>query len=185
MSKKFPYIIIFVILVLVFAGYWFFSPDKSKKPYFGEKDNAGQTSLSAQNQETGPTLYTHPEFGFNITLPAGFGVGNFPEGEDGEMVLVQSNLSNEFYKSYSMQIYIRPFAEEGVITLRKIQSDIPNIKMQNPQDVLAGGEPAATFIDGERNTREIWFSYSGNLYQITSMPEFDNVTGSIMESWKW
>ncbi len=112
-----------------------------------------------------------------------------------------TNKSNTSYSSYEMQITIRPFDEETSLTAARIQKEVPEIKMQNAVAVKADGTDAVSFVSCSPSSpseermpagqerlncfREIWFVQNRELYQIIAPSSFDNVTGKLMESWKW
>jgi hypothetical protein len=158
--------------------------DASNKSYTTNKTDAA--SLPSAKSE----IYNNPDHNFSLELLPGLSTNAFEEG-DGDVVLIQLNksyMSNESFKSYSafqMQITVRPFDEDVSLTAARIQKEVPEIKMQNPISVKADGADAISFVDGADNTRQIWFVQNHELYQIIASPQYDNVTGKLMESWKW
>lgn len=100
------------------------------------------------------------------------------EDEVGKTILIKDG-------EYEMQIYVSNFDENIILTAERIKQDIPDIKMKDVYKVKAGGITAITFIDTNQNTREVWFVNRGFLYQVSSRPEDDEVTGAIMQSWRW
>ena len=189
MQKRIKIIsVILVVVILAVGAYMFY---KSNKSYQSNESNgsnktnqpnaANETSQAPKPQ--GPLVYTHPEFGFTISAPDGFTAGSFPEGENGNITLIQNSANK-----YGMQIFVRPFEEESVLTVARIREEIPDMKIENPIEVKVGEVPAVAFYtlsDSGQRTREIWFTQNKNLFQISANAEYDNITGSIMENWKW
>jgi len=195
MTKTFKIILALVIVGLLVAGWLVYNNNRadrknSNRSYFGADSGGAQTGFSKDankyplpkgSGEDSPTVYTHPTYGFNLDLPAGFKASNFAEGE-GEVVMISNG------KNYQMQIFVRPFKDSEDITAAKIRRDIPDLPMKNPTDVSVGGNPATAFYTANGNglkMREIWFTRAGNLYQISAKSESDNITGWIMERWSW
>ncbi len=189
MNKTFKITSLILAAVIVAAAVFLIYRNRQHGKYFGQQGSSTELpaapAISAEKlKPTDPTVYTHPVFGFTITAPEGFTVGNFPDGEDADATLVQ-----DAAKKYGMQIYVRPFAEDGQLTAGRIHREIPDMKMENPMTVPvgAGAEGVAfyTVSDSGQKTREIWFVREKQLYQISADAQYDNITGSIMESWKW
>lgn len=180
--------IILAILVVVILSVVAYMAYKSNKSYQSNESNesnkpGADSQTVSQSKPQGPLVYTHPEFGFTVSAPEGFTAGSFPEGEDGNITLVQNSTT-----AYSMQIFVRPFEETAVLTIARIRKEIPDMKMENPIEVKVGEVPAVAFYtlsDSGQRTREIWFTRNKNLFQISANAEHDNITGSIMENWRW
>jgi hypothetical protein len=190
-----------IIIILLAAGAGFLAyKQKENRTYKTnttyKSDAPSQTISSAPSAPTDnlqlitDNLYSNPDHNFSLELLPGLSTNAFEEG-DGDVVLIQLNksyMSNESFKSYSafqMQITVRPFDEDVSLTAARIQKEVPEIKMQNPIAVKADGADAISFVDGADNTRQIWFVQNHELYQIIASPQYDNVTGKLMESWKW
>lgn len=180
--------VILIILIVAGVGFVSYKMYKSNKSY--SSNDANKTNGSNATNQTaeapkpqGPLVYTHPEFGFTVSAPEGFTAGSFPDGEDGNTTLIQNSAKN-----YSMQIFVRPFAETSALTAERIHKEIPDMKMENPMEVKIGEIPAVAFYttsDSGLKTREVWFINNKNLFQISADAKFDNITGSIMENWRW
>lgn len=132
--------------------------------------------------------YTNTKYNFSFIPPVGFQVSAFPEGDSGDTVLLQSADGKSGF-----QIFISPFDEEGPITAERIKKDIPDMVIQNPKQVAfpqsaptAGQVQALAFLSrgsGLGDTKELWFVYTGNLYQIEAVASFD--LGSALETWRF
>ena len=179
----------FLIIVIFLAGtgflYYKFKTNSLKDQNYFKEPVSGESGSNSNSPESAtisePTVYTDPNFGFSVKLPTGFTASRFEEGE-GSVVLIKAS---EINASYEMQIFIREFIDDSPITISRIQKEIPDLKFKDPITVLVGRIDAVSFIDTERNTREIWFKREGNLFQILAQAVNDNQTGKIMESWNW
>lgn len=180
--------------------------NKSNGTYRTDTTNTSNKTDAASLPSAKSEIYNNPDHNFSLELLPGLSTNAFEEG-DGDVVLIQldkSYMSNESYKSYSafqMQITIRPFDEETSLTAARIQKEVPEIKMQNPISVKADGTDAVSFVSCSPSSpseerrpagqerlncfRQIWFVQNHELYQIIAPSQFDNVTGKLMESWKW
>lgn len=159
-------------------------------PSSGEGGGEGATTQtraeaskqSMQDFTSGKMLaYTHPTLGFTFQYPEGYKIGNFPDGEDGEVVLVQKN-------NIGFQLYMKPFDEDVTLTPERIQKDIPGTVVENPMYIGLDGAKAIVFSsrnDNKEITREIWWVHEKMLYQITTYQEFDELMVKILGTWKW
>ena len=154
-----------------------------------------------KNHESGILVYTHPTLGFSFKYPAGFHITSFDEG-DGEMVLVKkseirstksetnSNVENSKPETSELQIYVSPFDEPGPITPQRIKKDIPDMVIEEPQEVMVGKHRdirALVFFsrEGAMRLRQVWFVAAGYLYQISSEEANGSFMQSILNSWEF
>ena len=77
--------------------------------------------------------YTDSVYGFSFRYPHDYTVSSFPEGENGYIVLLQKPNARE-----SMQIFVSPFDETGLITAERVHEDLPDMKIEEPEQVLIG-----------------------------------------------
>src|SRR3989344_2128233 len=174
------------IIVLARGFYKTYMPYKTDNS--GNSQNA-QTASGVLTDEFGTDTKT-PEGGdfenftppFTFHYPAGFAVTRVP-GEGGEALLVkkspapnsaEQNLQSgkeipnskfEISGGSEFQIYISPYDDDiSTFTLERIRADIPDIVIQEPQEILIAkdkSEHALMFFspNGGGRTREIWFVY--------------------------
>jgi hypothetical protein len=129
--------------------------------------------------------FTHKKYGFSFEYPSNMSASNFAEGE-GEQVVFQGDNKDWF------QIYITPWDENGDITVNRIKKDLPDILISDPQTVILGpkqkegiGPKALIFWSkdsGLGDTREVWFVYEGNLYQLTTYKRLDQMVGKVLST---
>lgn len=140
-----------------------------------QAEHARQDFISGKKK-----TFTHSTLNFIFEYPEGYTIGNFPEGEDGEVVLLQKD-------NVGFQLFIRPFDEDIALTPQRIRQDVSDIVMKNELIISVGGAQGVVFTSEEQGnvTSEIWFVNSGRLYQITTYPEFDRIMADILETWRW
>lgn len=146
--------------------------------------------------ETDRTIYENQAFGFSLEHPKEFKVSEFND-EKGLVILFE-----EAGGSRGFQIFVSEFDEPGPITVEKVRKDLPNLIMEEPQEVglPAGSPPAGSstsqsvrsliFFSRDESlgrTREAWFIWpedpklSGNyLFQVTARAELDEELSKIM-----
>lgn len=203
-------------IVLVFAGFFIFfrvgkefvevglpagSPTSETSevegPPAGTQPAGSPTSKSISEEQT----FTHPKYLFSFKYPKDFNATSFEDGE-GDMVLVQSKDSKSGF-----QMYITPFDEPGPITTKRVKKDLPDIMIEDPQQIelrISANEktnqresriPALIFFSQSESlgrTREVWFLWpedpklAGNyLYQVTAPAESDKELSKIMATFKF
>jgi hypothetical protein len=123
--------------------------------------------------------------GFSFRYPNHLKATSFKD-HVGDTILVQSA-----EKAQGFQITISPWDEPGaILTADMIQRDIPDLAVTNPQDLLLGesGKGVAFLSDNENfggNSREVWFVFGGNLYQISTYARLDPLLQAVLSTWKF
>lgn len=156
------------------------------KFFSGGESGQSQTPAASDLSQT----HTHPGLGFSFRYPDGFKISSTAE-ELGETILVQKEGGGA---KEGFQIFISEFDEPGPITGERIKIDLPEIVIEQPQDIELGirnqesGIGALIFFSQDESfgkTREVWFVHKGFLYQVTSKAEFDNQLSQIMATWRF
>lgn len=200
MSKKTKIFILAIIILLAGALGAFLILRKNPVQPSEETGNeiAGQEKTftvapSEDNKEN--NIYTDSQYKFSFEYPKDFTVTKFKEGEEGDTILVQKQGSKDGF-----QIFISSFDEPGPLTKERVKQDLPDLKMENPeQRVLKNGVPALIFFSEEASlgqTREIWFIHpvrnpdsngASNyyLYQVSTYKELDSLVAAIISTWKF
>jgi len=161
--------------------------------YFSQKTPQAPDSASSPQADTQGKRYVNQAFGFSFVHPEEVSVTEFAD-EDGTIVLAQKSGGESF------QVFITPLDEPGPITAERIGKDLPNLAIEEPQEVTLGGSPTSTGIpaliffstQNDMRTREAWFVWpddplrSGNyLYQVTAPEEFDGQLAKIMATFSF
>jgi hypothetical protein len=184
--KQVPAILSAIIVVAVALGAWFLLKDGVPLG-FGEirpsKLNSGTGSYE------GPPLsadYTNSIYGFSLDTPEGFTVGELPKDENGAQTILIQNTAGE-----GIQIFITPFPDDRrVLTEADIRADIPDMQIRNVENVEIGPDHlgVAFLSDNEAfggDSREVWFVYRGNLYQISTYTRLDSLLQAMFSTWKF
>ena len=129
--------------------------------------------------------FIHKGYGFSLNFPINMTASNFKEG-DGEQIIFQGDNGDWF------QMYVSPWDEDEDISVARIKQDLPELVISNPQRVVLGpkqaegiGPNALIFYSqdsGLGETREIWFIYESNLYQVTTYKRLDAMVGKILST---
>ena len=195
MSKKTIIIIIIAVIVILLSGAIIFLLLNKKSPQGGQElnnsandnsqvsENAGEKVSQVSEAVNGYWTYTNFRYKFSFQCPEAFNVTDFDE-EDTQTILVSKKDTKDGF-----QIFIAPFDEPGPITKERILEDLPDFKIESPeQRLLKNGETALIFFTEDSSvgkTREIWFVHNGYLYQITTIQAFDAQLVQIMNTWKF
>lgn len=193
MNKQRSYILILLgFLIIGGAFYYFFS--SRKNPPSTSSVNWGDVAfvLEPAGSEEGvvPTqtewvLYANNTFGFSFKHPHDFSVGSFKEGESTVFLLQKAQAGQ------GVQIYITPIDETFDMTKERIRTDIPDMDVRDEQVVELGersGKGLAFLSDNEAfggNSREVWFVYKNNLYQISTYASLDALLREVLNTWQF
>lgn len=175
-----------IFLVLFIGVAWFLLKD-------GVPSGFGEVRPSALNFGSGayegPPLsadYTNSVFGFSLDTPEGFTVGELPPDENGAQAIVIQNDLGE-----GIQIYITPFPDDRrVLTEADIRADIPDMQIKSVEKVEIGPDHlgVAFLSDNEAfggDSREVWFVYKKNLYQISTYARLDSLLKAMFSTWSF
>lgn len=130
-------------------------------------------------------LYTNSIYNFSLNIPADFSVQESDLNGSHTIVF-------ESAKSEGIQIVVSPYNEKGVRMLTKemIQAAIPDLKITDNQ-VLDVGESyrgLAFKSDNEAfdgDSREVWFIFKDNLFQISTYSRFDELLKAMFATWEF
>ena len=126
--------------------------------------------------------YENATHRFSFMYPEGFTVRSF-SADGGESILLERG-------GDGLQIFITPFDEIGDITEERIRKDIPDMRIDGAQPVELGtsGKGLAFISDNAEwggNSREVWFAFNGNLYQLSTYARLDMLLKAILNTWKF
>lgn len=145
--------------------------------WFGSR----QTAVSDDTSENfGGKLYVSP-LGYSFRYPSEFKIGSFDEGE-GYVLLGQNEATKEWF-----QFFITEFDESEPLTVERIKKDLPNLMIENPVNIVIGQEKnISALLFSSKNqagqTREVWFSSGGYLFQASTVDGGDGLIGPILDS---
>lgn len=171
------YAIVALILAVIFSVWAFLVSGKTVQP----------TEISGAPYEGAPLQanYENKTFKFSLRMPDGFSAQELPIDDTGANTVV---LQNE--KGEGIQIRISPFDDIPVLTADMIRSDIPDMKISDEEAVTIGpGHTGIAFLSDneafEGASREVWFVFRGNLYQISTYARLDTLLKAMFATWKF
>ena len=128
--------------------------------------------------------YVSDKYYVSFRYPEDFKIGELPSGEQ-QVIIVQHP-----QKQIGVQVTITPLDEETKLTKEVINEQLPDYEVKNPQPVSFGDQKRGLVFKSNNdafggNSREIWFTYKQNLYQITSYRGLDPFVKTFFKTWKF
>lgn len=168
-----------ILLLALACGGW----------YWYSSGGTTHNGTAAQEPYAAPELaksYRSDAYGFLLRMPEDFSAQEMPHTDDGGSTIV---LQNE--KGEGVQILISPFDEdEGSFTLNeeRIRADIPDMAITDAQPVEVGPQYTGLAFRSDNEafsgaSREVWFVFKGNLYQISTYERLDPLLRAIFSTW--
>jgi len=180
-----------IIAIIVFGaiggGIYYFRASLFKPiVYKSQGSGATQEAIAEISSYQYTETYTNPNYKFSFKYPKEFKISEMPDVSGGTAILVQN-----IAKDLGVQILITPFEDVDFdLTADLIRQDIPDMKISEPQEVIIGSsrKGLAFVSDNEAfggKSREVWFIYGGNLYQISTYSELDGLLKGIFGTWQF
>lgn len=196
MTQSKTTILAVVVAILIIAGLWWGLKDKQSGNSVA--DNLPDITLgetTAENPEPGeaksPGGFWSNLFGggdknyldttskFTFSYPKDYSVKEIPAPAEGE---ARTLLLSKGENAPSVQVAVSPFDEEIVLTIERIETDVPDLEMKNPQAIDIAGTKGVKFeSDAGVN---VWFIAKGNLFQLTAFSAEVGVLDEIVSSFK-
>ena len=181
------------LAVLVGAGVYLardflFRGDGSGKESVAAVISSGATeeAIAEISQYKYTKSYVHATDGFSFSYPEDFTITNVPNDDGSKAILVQN-----FSKKVGVQILISPFRGEDIdITPEVVVEEIPDLKISDAQELLVGAnrKGLAFLSDNDAfggKSREVWFVFRGNLYQISTYADLDAFLKGLFTTWQF
>lgn len=174
-----------VMLIVVVIG-WLVFLDGAK--FLATPENPFGSYNSVEGDYVVPPMeadYTNEQFRFALTLPQGFTATQLPFDGKGTPVVLQDVAGN------GIQIYVTEnVGNVRVLREQDIKKQIPDMQVLNAQEVEVGNDHKglAFLSDNEAYggaSREVWFVFQGNLYQISTYARLDNLLQAMFTTWKF
>lgn len=163
------------------------------------RSGEGSQPASASNGASGATpaaiaeiptyqyteTYTSPTYKFTFKYPKDFTIQEIPT-DTGETIIVQN-----IPMKIGVQIVISKFDGPDIdLTQDYIQTQVPDMKITESQELLVGANrKGLAFLSDNENfggkSREVWFVYGGNLYQISTYAELDPFLKGLFGTWQF
>lgn len=194
MKQKYIKSVIGILLLAVIGGglYYQFVFNKDAVPTGLNQLDLGITQTGQGSEEIVPApneltkQYQSGVYPFSFQYPATYTVNEVKNDAGGiGTIVVQDDKGNGF------QIVILPFDEEGsVLTKERVMADIPDLVISEVQEVELGsnGRGIAFKSDNEAFggfSREVWFVFSGQLYQISTYIKNDPLLQAVLGTWQF
>jgi hypothetical protein len=143
-----------------------------------ETEGEGMVSFKALTKE-----YVDDEYKFKVNIPDDFSVRKAKIDEGSAIVF-----ENE--KAQGVQIMIRKYDDPAltVLSSEMIQSGLPDMQILDPQVLEIGMNHKGVAFRSDNEafdgaSREVWFIFRGNLYQISTYEKFDDLLKQIFGTW--
>ncbi len=130
--------------------------------------------------------YTNRRFSFSINIPEGYSAQELLPDGNGAIPIVIQNEQGE-----GIQILVTPNAGDvRELTQAQIVDSIPDLSVDAVETIEIGEEyrGVAFLSDNEafdRKSREVWFYFRGNLYQISTYARLDGLLKAIFSTWRF
>lgn len=174
-----------LVIVLSVAAYLFL-PDFLKTDTIQPKMAATDIKEAAYIPPPLKDTYRNDTYRFSLSVPEGFSPSEFAnENEGGHTVLIQNS------KGEGIQIFITPFPDDTkILTADDVRASIPDMMVTNEQPVEVGPEYRGVAFKSDNEafggaSREVWFVFRGNLYQISTYARLDTLLQSIFATWQF
>lgn len=195
--KKIFLVVAILVLIGAAVGIYFYLTPSSSISFVpipqGEQQQAAESSDASVGASSTvlaelPTValsqhYTNSAYGFSFSYPEGFHVGDVDD-QNGSTVLVQDSAGH-----IGFQIYITPYNGNTNLTADLIHQNLPDLHISNPQPInLASGGAGLAFLSDNSslgNSREVWFAFKGNLYQISAYQSQDTLLQRVLGTWNF
>jgi hypothetical protein len=174
-------IVVVVIAAAGAAGWWFFSP-RSVAPAAGGESHIPYTVPALT------TPYQNDTYHFSLKLPDGFSAREITSADGGNTLVFEDTKGN------GIQVVVAPFDEDTgqgyTLTRERILQDVPDIVITEPQPVEVGASYTGLAFTSDNEafdgaSREVWFVFRGNLYQISTYERLDPLLKAIFATWNF
>lgn len=178
-------IVLVVGLLVLVAGIFYWSTK-----------NDSSSAINSDTYQSGATVgavkeikkyaytesYTHPTKNFSFNYPKSF-TAKLLSNDGVETILVQNTTTK-----VGAQIVISTFDGPDIdITADVLKSEIPDMKIDNPQALAVAGERKGLAFGSDNpafggKSSEIWFVHQSHLYQMSTYYEFEDFLRKIFET---
>ena len=187
-------VLLFVVVAAVLAGGVWYYMSGGRIPGMGETitptmgaavGSALDNVVTEPAPPLGPT-YTNKAYRFSLQMPADYNIQELPNDEgEGQTITIQNA------KGDGVQILITKYPDaQSVLTADDVRASIPDMRVVGEQPVEVGSEytGVAFMSDNEAfagASREVWFFFGDNLYQISTYARLDPLLQAMFGTWKF
>jgi hypothetical protein len=128
--------------------------------------------------------YSNDTYKFSLSMPDSFTARELPKDDSGATTILLESADH----ADGVQIIVTPFGEDlHALTADRIHQDVPDISDSQPVEISQNYSGLAFRSDNEAfgASREVWFAFRGNLYQISTYDRLDPLLKKIFATWKF
>lgn len=146
---------------------------------------AGGVMFFRPNAPAAPTTQTYADtdYSFSFSYPHEYQARSFSDLEDTKTILVENHQTKQ-----GVQVFVSAFDEDITLTPERIKKEMPDLVVLEPKNLLVGGVTGISFRSTNAlstESRELWFVYAGNLYQISAPIANKDLFDAIITKWQW
>lgn len=174
--------LLFLALLIVAAGF-VYKERHATVPSTTATDTQAQKTLDY----TVPVLtqeYKNDMYRFSLMLPQNFTVRTIPS-ETGATYVFQDDTGN------GIQVLITPAAKNSTnLSVAEVRGAIRDMQITDDQIIDIGDTNKGVAFKSDNEafggaSREVWFYFHGNLYQISTYARLDPLLKSMFATWKF
>lgn len=133
------------------------------------------------------TKYTNSVYKFSVELPQDYQAREI-YSRDSETV--SRTILFEGKNGDGIQIVITPYDDIQNLTADMIKKDIPDMKISDVQTIDVGDNHKGVAFIGDNPefggaSRDVWFVFKSNLYQISTYARLDSTLKLIFSTWQF
>lgn len=158
---------------------------------FALSQHSAAPAAPAEAPYTVPPLtksYSNDSYNFSLKMPESFDATKFGGDQGGTTIVLQDKENN------GIQIVVTPFDEDTgggyLLTEERIKQDVPDLRMSEAQPLEVGSNYTGLAFKSDNAafggaSREVWFVFRGNLYQISTYARLDDLLKQIFATWQF
>ena len=217
-SRTISTLLVIVIFAALLAAVWYFFDSSKERSDLSVdlRSDLSNPGLSEIYPETIPEpeqkaldlpkTFRHESARFSFSYPDGFSVSRLSASAEGvgETIVIQDPK-----RQAGFQIHLEPYDDPDTnITAERLERDIPEMKVKDPQEVIIGTQPSRAsdsresresdaregsarqgkglaWVASDTGTREVWFIFRGTLYQLTAPLSNDTLLQRVLNTWNF
>lgn len=131
--------------------------------------------------------YSNDTYKFSLNIPENFAARQLAADDSGATTILLESVD----RADGVQIIVSPFTDDlHALTADRIHQDVPDMKISEPQPVDIGDNDTGLAFKSDNEafngaSREVWFVFRGNLYQISTYDHLDPLLKKIFATWKF
>ena len=180
-------IAIIVLAVLGGLGYWAYHNSSFLIPNTPAATNSAASSTTSELTQA----YSNTAYRFSLKMPADFAESDTQDPDTNATTIVLQNQTGD-----GVQIVVSPFSDDPqdgsgyTLTKERILQDVPDLAISNEQPVTVGTNYTGLAFKSNNDafggdSREVWFVFRGNLYQISTYARLDPLLQKMFGTWSF